>query len=255
MAPNRSWVAAIMAEMNAAHEDVREMANLPGRLEPGSEASDRWIAACQRVRDLRNGEDGSVAEMRRGVVAGDATAIDHALEYLEADPYYWRSGYLRAELARRLGMHAAAMDASQAERARAVALGWVDGTLHPGHTGAARLARGVANNSLRRALRARLHNRDQAIAYRAAMILGDVKHPGYTAQDLARARSVILDAMSSRRWSRRSEDRAALRLWSPEWESELRDIAAVHGPQRAVAKQLLSHVDRSRERRKRRAGP
>ena len=134
-------------------------------------------------------------------------------------------------------------------------MGWVDGQLHPGRAGAVRLARAVADNSMRRALLGRLRADDSAVALRALYALTSVKHPGYSPSDLARAREILVDDISRTRYPLVPSFQAAMRLWSPEWEAELRDIAVVHGPHRAAAKTLLQYVDRRRERSRRRASP
>src|SRR5262249_42158955 len=116
-------------------------------------------------------------------------------------------------------------------------------------------ARAVANNDLRRALRGRLHAVDAAVANRALRAIVEVRHPGFSAADLRVARSIVLREMRERelRWLSPQHERVAGRLWVPGWEAELRDIARMHGPDRAAARALLATVDR--QRAKRRPGP
>jgi hypothetical protein len=187
------------------------------------------------------------------LAAGEPTAVDRALAFLEDDPYFFRSGYARQRIARKLA--GSELDELQRERARRIVMAWVDGQLHPGRAGGVRLAREVADNPMRRALLARLRGKDGDVALRALYALTSVKHPGYSPEDLARAREILLHDINRTRFPPVPSFRAAMRLWSPEWEAELRDIAVVHGPDRAAAKALLQYVDRRRERNARRASP
>ncbi len=187
------------------------------------------------------------------LATGEATAIDRALRFLEDDPYFFRSGYVRQRIARKLA--GSALDAPQRQRARSIVMGWVDGQVHPGRAGSVCLARAVADNPMRRALLGRLRGNEADVALRALYALTALKHPGYSPEDLARARELLLQNISNYRFPPVPSFQAAMRLWSPEWEAELRDIAVVHGPQRAAAKTLLQYVDRRRERNQRRASP
>ena len=210
------------------------------------------VTLCTRISNDRAVEGESQA-IEAALAAGEATAIDRALTFLEDDPFFFRSGYARQRIARKLA--GSAFDAPQRQRARRIVMGWTDGQLHPGRAGAVRLARAVADNSMRRALLERLRGHDRDVALRALYALTSVKHPGYTPEDLARAREILLHDVSRTRYPLAPSFQAAMRLWSPEWEAELRDIAVVHGPQRAAAKTLLQYVDRRRERNQRRASP
>jgi hypothetical protein len=187
------------------------------------------------------------------LATGEATAIDRALAFLEDDPYFFRSGYARQRIARKLA--SSPLDEPQRQRARRIVMGWVDGQFHPGRAGAVRLARAVADNSMRRALLGRLRGDDSDVARRSLYALSSVKRPGYSPADLARAHEILLHDISRTRYPPVPSFQAALRLWSPEWEAELRDIAVMHGPHRAAAKSLLQYVDRRRQRNQRRASP
>ena len=89
----------------------------------------------------------------------DGSAVEVALAFLEEDPWYFRSGYHRNRIVGALAD--APLSGRALERARAVVLGTVDGRLHSGGAGVHRLAGAVADNELRRALRARLHHPDR----------------------------------------------------------------------------------------------
>jgi hypothetical protein len=169
-----------------------------------------------------------------------AGAVDEALDFLERDPFFFRSGYARERLARRLA--SVRLSAAQRLRARAIVLSTIDGERHCPFPGVGKLARAVADNSLRRALRARLHHRDPAVARRALRTIANVRHPGLTHDDLAASRALVLaDAGRGQRLSPTAA-RLAAYLWSREWERGLRSLLPYHGPDRAAAKRLLRSV-------------
>jgi hypothetical protein len=184
------------------------------------------------------------------LAAGDPSAAGPALAYLEADPYYFRSGYARTWLAGRLSR--ADLGSTEVSRARDLVVDVADGRLNSGMRGVARLARSVADNQLRRDLRARLHSDDQVIARRALHILSKVRRPGITAEEIRTARQLVLDDASKWPYLLPSVDRLARWLWNPEWQAELRDTTLHHGPHRAGAKRL---IERAEQRKKRRPGP
>ena len=179
------------------------------------------------------------------------TAADQALTYLEADPYYFWSGYARARIARVLAH--AALDPGQRQRARRYVIDCVDGTKHGASPQLARLARSVADNPMRKALRSRLHASDTRVARRALRMITRVRHPGLTEADIGVARELVLADATRTPWLPPSVERLARWLWCPEWEAELRDLTQHHGPERAPAKKLTEAMDQRRARR--RPGP
>jgi hypothetical protein len=194
--------------------------------------------------------DSWVVELSERLASGEPEAIEEALTLLERDPYFFRSGYARERVARRLAR--VELTPVQKARARAVVLSTVDGQRHCPHPGVGRLARAVADNPLRRELRARLHDRDSGVARRALRMVVNVRKPGLTADDIAAARALVLaDAAGGLRLSP-GVARLAAYLWSGEWEADLRGLLPYHGPDRAAAKRLIEFADR---RRLRRPGP
>ena len=196
-------------------------------------------------RELEHWLDDVRGRLRTGE---DADAVAQALAYLEADPYYFRSGYARAKLARSLAQ--ASLSDRDRERARRYVLEAVVGTKHCNQHELAQLAGGVANNELRAALRAQLHASDHSIARRALHTLRGVRSPGLTAGDVDAAHELVLVDLRRTTWTPPSVARVADWLWSPEWEAELREIARHHGPDRAGAKHLIEAADRRRLRRR-----
>ena len=193
--------------------------------------------------------DSWVVELGVGLDRGEPQAIEAALALLERDPYFFRSGYARERVARRLAR--VELTPAQKVRARAVVLSSVDGQRHCPQPGLGRLAKAVADNPLRRELRARLHHRDTAVARRALRTVVNVRHPGLTPDDIAAARALVLTEAARGQWLSPTIARLAMYLWSDNWEADLRRLVLYHGPDRAAAKRLLDAVDR----RRRRPGP
>ena len=133
--------------------------------------------------------------------------------------------------------------------ARAIVLCTVEGRRHCPHPGVGRLARAVADNSLRRELRTRLHHVDSAVARRALRMIVNVRHPGLTPEDIAAAQVLVLTDAGRGQWLSPTVARLAVYLWSSEWEAELRSLLPHHGPDRAAAKRLIDLADRRRSRR------
>jgi hypothetical protein len=210
--------------------------------------TEEYSHAIERARGyedcLWTGPSGEIQRLREGRATPDD--VDYALAYLELDPYYFWSGYTRAGVVRHLA-HAALTD-GQRDRARQIVLRCVDGTLH---SPVSRLAGAVANNWLRRELRRRLHSDLHAVAHRALTALSRVKHPGLTRTDLDQALLLILAPPRHGSYIREDMRRCFDHFWTPEWEPKLRDLAAHHGPHRAIARQLVARLDRSRARRAR----
>jgi hypothetical protein len=194
--------------------------------------------------------DAWVVELCDRVGSGEPQSIDEALTFLERDPYFFRSGYARERVARRLAR--VELTAVQKSRARAIALSSVEGHRHCPQPGVGRLARAVADNPLRRELRARLHDSDTAVARRALRVVVNVRRPGLTAEDITAARALVLADAGRGYWLSPTTARLAAYLWSAEWEAELRSLVPYHGPHRAAAKRLLEAADR---RKRRRPGP
>ncbi len=189
--------------------------------------------------------DSWVAELAVRLDRGEPQAIDAALTFLERDPYFFRSGYARERVARRLAR--VQLTGAQKVRARALVLSSVDGQRHCPHPGLGRLARAVSDNPLRRELRARLHG-DAEVARRALRTVVNVRHPGLTPDDIEAARALVLTDAARGQWLSPTIARLAIYLWSDKWEAELRALLPHHGPDRAAAKRLLDEVDRRRRR-------
>src|SRR3954449_7406758 len=126
--------------------------------------------------------DSWVGELGLRLDCGQPEAIEAALTFLERDPFFFRSGYARERIARRLA-HCDLTPAQKA-RARSLVVSTVDGLRHCPMPGLGKLAGAVADNPLRRELRGRLHHQDAARARRALRIVVHVRRPGLTSDNI-----------------------------------------------------------------------
>lgn len=110
----------------------------------------------------------------RPLKRGDIDAVETAIHFLEADPMFFRSGYVKADLLR--FVKRMPLNESQRERLRAVALAIVDRRATQEFRRYCRLATVVANADMAAALEARAACGDAAIARRARWMLPYVAH-------------------------------------------------------------------------------
>lgn len=238
-------IRALIDDVLASGRAIAELARSEDPDALGMSATDmyaRWSAARDRL-------ESRLQMLGDRLVLGEDEhdAADQALSYLEADPYYFWSGYARARMARRLAK--APLDAAQLQRARRYVLGCVDGTKHCDQSGLGPLARSIADNPTRGAVRSRLHSADPRVARRALRTLSRIRRPGLGAADIAVAREIVLTDAARTWWLPPNVERLARWLWTPEWEAELRSLTKHHGSERAPAKMLVESMDRRRARR------
>jgi hypothetical protein len=181
---------------------------------------------------------------------GEASPGGPALAYLEADPYYFRSGYARWRLAVRLSR--VTLPGPQRSRARDLVLTVIDGQRHCGQPGLGRLAASVTDNELRRAVRQRLHSADGVVARRALRTIQHIRHPGLDRREVDAARSLVVLDAGAGLFLAPGLERLSRWLWTPEWQSDLQRVIRVHGPNRSGAKRLLEAAAR---RKLKRPGP
>jgi hypothetical protein len=182
-----------------------------------------------------NAKDAPTAEIEAGLAAGEPEAIEAALDYLQDDPYYFRSGYAKQRILRRLAGQV--LTDEQRRRARAVVVQYVDGGTHGSMRQLQRVARRVADNPLRRALRTRLYSDDEHLAWRALVVLSAVKRPGFTDDDLDRAHVVIERAAAMFETVYPVTEALARRFWTDAWHDEL--VAATRATRDRGARRLL----------------
>jgi hypothetical protein len=152
----RAWLDAV-ARFNAALE----------RAYPG----DFWqkFEQLKRVSRRCGGLGGAIAPNRRELSRGDVQALEAAIQFLEADPMFFRSGYVKAAiipLVTRMPL-----SEPQKDRLRGCALGVVDMRASQEFRRYCRLARAVDSPSLRASLQRRVDGDDAAVARRARWML------------------------------------------------------------------------------------
>jgi hypothetical protein len=182
-----------------------------------------------------DGNDAPTAQIEAGLAAGEPGAIDAALDFLQDDPYYFRSGYAKQRLLRRM----ACQDFNDDQRARAcaVVVQYVAGGAHGTMRELQRVARRVADNPLRRDLRAHLYSDDEHVAWRSLVVLSAVKHPGFTDDDRERARVIIERAAGMFDMVYPVTEALARRFWTSAWHDEL--LAATRATRDRGARRLL----------------
>jgi hypothetical protein len=182
-----------------------------------------------------NGKDALTADIEAGLAAGEPDAIDAALDFLRADPYYFRSGYAKQRMLRRLAGQP--LTKEQRRSARTVVLQYVEGGTHGTMRELQRVARHVADNPLRRALRTRLHSDDEHVAWRALVVLTAIKHPGFTDDDLDEVHRVIERAAAMFETVYPVTESLARRFWTDAWHAEL--VTATRVTRDRAARRLL----------------
>lgn len=177
--------------------------------------------------------------------AGDATAVEPALKFLEDDPWSFRSGYAKEHVARVLARHH--FDDHQQARLATVAIHAVDVGDRWEFNWYCRLANRIDARLLRNDLAARLRSPDLGVARRALWMLARLRHPRLTDTDLDDARSIVLRLASppapSSSWSR-SPRNLAVRFWSLAWEAQLLAIARADPEARSAALRVLRSLPR-----------
>lgn len=108
-------------------------------------------------------------ELLREIPNGSDQAIDEAIIFLEADPWCFRSGYVKAAIVRRLGSRA--IGADNQRRLRSVIMQVIDAGDRREFRWYARLARRLDSAELREALIQRLTSAEPGVRRRAFWIL------------------------------------------------------------------------------------
>ena len=151
----------------------------------GPEAHQRWIDSIAEFRAAvdRAWPPGFWDAFER-LPTGDPNAIESATLFLEADPWFYRSGYVKAELIRRLKR--LPLPPEIEERLRAVVLDVARGRDRREYRAYCRLARKVASPELNAQLEMLLAAEDPAVRRRARWMLAAIEQtePGRAARRL-----------------------------------------------------------------------
>jgi len=104
-----------------------------------------------------------------GLKGGDANRAEYAIAYLEADPWYFRSGYLKGRIARWLRQ--VELSDAERERLRAVLLAALQKGSRYEQVEYRRLARRLDTPAFRSELNELARSKDDGIARRTALVL------------------------------------------------------------------------------------
>lgn len=165
-------IAANAAELRALHDSVWITFTRRAR-SPADRAA--WELACRRFRENhdRLAFPGGLARGMASLAAGDLTTIETSIRFLEADPWFFRSGYIKAEILRRL--RRAELTPVQVARLRRVILARIAGRDTREFRWYCRLARTIADSEFLAEIE-RLHSSSvAAIARRAGWVAAQIR--------------------------------------------------------------------------------
>lgn len=191
-----------------------------------------------------------------GLQVEDADAVELSIRYLEADPWEFRSGYLKGRLLHHLANRA--LDDAQRVRLRSVLVNYCDVGFRFEFLDACRLARRQSIPGLRDELASRLLGSDTAIATRSLRMLLATRRPLLAERERQRARAVLLawaGDVRLQQFDSRWVARTVERLWPADPVGDLTAIAASGDrAERRAAELLLRALRRHRWRRSSRHG-
>jgi hypothetical protein len=185
-------------------------------------------------------------ELVVGLQLDDPEAIEGALRYLEADPWEFRSGYLKGRLLHHLAGRE--LDEHQRLRLRPVLLHYCDVGPRWEFPKACRLARRVPIPGLRNELVERLYGGIVGADVRCLRMLFAMRRPRLSERDRRQAQHALLVWAGEQRrsgWDARWLAPTVLRLWRADAVGQLtRVVEGEDETKRRGAKILLRSVER-----------
>lgn len=161
-----------------------------------------------------------------------AVAVETVMVFLEADPWCFRSGYVKQEILRRLRRQPLTIE--QKERLGKALLMHVDAGDRRELLDACKLARRHPTRSLRAQLKERLVSPDGDIARRSLLMLNAIRRPNLSPSELACARAAILDGIRYGHGGRMDRPEwlqtLSRRYWTDAWIEPLAALAAEGRP-------------------------
>ncbi len=133
-----------------------------------------WQAACRHSHEAhdRLAFPGGLARGMRLLAEGNPATIEESIRFLEADPWFFRSGYIKAEIIRRL--RRAPLSPAQVGRLQQVILARVAGRDTREFRWYCRLARVVSDPDFRREVERLSHSPADPIARRARWVAAQI---------------------------------------------------------------------------------
>ncbi len=195
---DREWLARCTAHVRATHE----AANRAGETRGSGTGGEDWEDAYRIFRTavgLMYADD--FMERIERLRQGDSAQVDFAIEFLEADPWCFRSGYVKQRLLEILPRHS--FDELQLTRLEAVLLSVVDVGDRREFRAACRLARRLQSQRVRRGLHDRLVAGNDGVARRSLWMLMGMRRPRLSPVEVEVVQALIFDqAADVGRWWR-----------------------------------------------------
>lgn len=186
-------------------------------------AAERFHAACAAMYP---GELEDAMTALAGVPAPEG-AVEIVLVFLEADPWCFRSGYVKQEILRKLRRQTLTIE--QRERAANALRAYVDAGDRRELLYACALARRHPTRTLRSELKERLASADGDVARRALLMLSSIRRPNLSPNELANARAAIIDGILYGHGGRLDRpdwlQTLSRRYWSDAWIEPLAAVA------------------------------
>lgn len=168
-------IKAAAAEIGRLYADIYRW--LPER-DKSEEGFRQWSEACSRFHDAypKLAFPGGLARMHAELPRGLSTVIEDAIRFLETDPYFFRSGYLKGDVLRYLAR--APLDAHQEARLRDVVLARVRGPSRREFRRYCRLARRLSTPEFIAQLEEVAEREPGVAARHAEWVLQAIRHEG-----------------------------------------------------------------------------
>lgn len=150
--------------LHAAFRDVRK------RNDKADPATERWLQAIAGFHAaLRCALPKHFAEELKDLTAGNRRAVPHMIDFLEADPYFFRSGYLKADVIR--AIRQVPLSTEQSVRLAKVVLAVLDKGDRREFRHYCRLARTVRSPTLEAEIQSRFETGQRDLVRRAGWML------------------------------------------------------------------------------------
>jgi hypothetical protein len=167
----QNHIEANAAELRSLHSAIRIA--FAQRSESAAH-NQEWRAACRRFHEAydRLAFPGGLDRGMSLLTEGDPAAIEESIRFLEVDPWFFRSGYIKAEIIRHL--RRAALSPAQVGRLRQVILARIAGRDTREFRWYCRLARVVSDPDFRREVDQLSHSPAEPIARRARWVAAQI---------------------------------------------------------------------------------
>jgi hypothetical protein len=155
-------------------------------------------------------------------------AVETVIAFLEADPWCFRSGYMKQEILRKLRRQP--LTPGQRDKLASALVRYVDAGDRRELHAACKLAREHPTQKLRSQLKARLAAPDGDVARRALLMLRSIRRPNLSPTELAHARVAIIDGIRYGHGGRMGRPEwlktLSRRYWTDDWIEPMVALAA-----------------------------